>query len=471
MDTKTIGWQIDGEYICNLARTWLWDEDRPYEKCEELLLNCMAGSDLSESILKDMAVQILEGRKILKGINTLTFEDDNRNIRPLSEYIQNQQYKVKLNEIEKKIESSPYLYIDSFATVMSLAKQMHLEEYTRGELIQYLIYGCRPLRRGKDSNDPLDYTGGFPNRDLDKDQYLEYGAYFLNDLRLVLEVTEGNSNIHGRDLEIKATHYWNKTLQEWRDEGLTLENMTPSQRRLYERQRRACCRFNIPFPYSEQQEAIDRIAKACKEEIDSNLLMQEIAETKVRDKETVARFIELNFEPFEPFEIEGVDSMDIGDMRELSINADDVIRNVGTADLPGKYLREYSWISPDGKWYSCPFAGHLSKSWHIIQCDKNLFLGYIKYLENRGCDKKKYSRHVLSGSATPMEYLLDIGWCEFHNPNPNLEPYPEIKRELTQAQRDAIFDVILKFKFNRDPVTGQVYDWDKLEQTESEERY
>ena len=33
--------KIDGEFICRLARTWFWDENRPYEKCEELLLDCL----------------------------------------------------------------------------------------------------------------------------------------------------------------------------------------------------------------------------------------------------------------------------------------------------------------------------------------------------------------------------------------------------------------------------------------------
>ena len=35
---ETLHWSIDGEFICEMARTWFWDENRPYEKSEELLL-------------------------------------------------------------------------------------------------------------------------------------------------------------------------------------------------------------------------------------------------------------------------------------------------------------------------------------------------------------------------------------------------------------------------------------------------
>lgn len=39
---------IEGEFITNVARSWFWDEDKPYEKSEELLMSCMCGGSDTE---------------------------------------------------------------------------------------------------------------------------------------------------------------------------------------------------------------------------------------------------------------------------------------------------------------------------------------------------------------------------------------------------------------------------------------
>ena len=82
-----MNWSVDGEYITDMARHWLWDEGKPYEKAEELLLSCMLTDQLSENERKDIAREILEGRKKLVGNGTLTLEDDGEEIRPLSDLV------------------------------------------------------------------------------------------------------------------------------------------------------------------------------------------------------------------------------------------------------------------------------------------------------------------------------------------------------------------------------------------------
>ena len=37
-------WNVSGEYITDLARTWFYEERRPYEEVERLLLECMCGT-------------------------------------------------------------------------------------------------------------------------------------------------------------------------------------------------------------------------------------------------------------------------------------------------------------------------------------------------------------------------------------------------------------------------------------------
>lgn len=39
---------IEGEFITNVARSWFWDENKPYEKSEELLMSCMCGGSDTE---------------------------------------------------------------------------------------------------------------------------------------------------------------------------------------------------------------------------------------------------------------------------------------------------------------------------------------------------------------------------------------------------------------------------------------
>lgn len=59
---KELSFKIQGEFVCHLARSWFWDENREYEKCEELLLSCLMTDEISEEEKKKIVVEILEGR-------------------------------------------------------------------------------------------------------------------------------------------------------------------------------------------------------------------------------------------------------------------------------------------------------------------------------------------------------------------------------------------------------------------------
>ncbi len=50
-----IVFNIDGNYITNLAREWFYLEKKPYKKVEELLLSCMCGTSIDlRTLKKDM---------------------------------------------------------------------------------------------------------------------------------------------------------------------------------------------------------------------------------------------------------------------------------------------------------------------------------------------------------------------------------------------------------------------------------
>lgn len=107
--------KVDGEFVCRLARTWFWDENRPYEKCEELLLCCLGTDELTLEEKKQIVVEILEGRKILVGINTVRIVDDNENVRPIHTKIDEYRKKEMLRAIEDDMEIHALLYVDMYA--------------------------------------------------------------------------------------------------------------------------------------------------------------------------------------------------------------------------------------------------------------------------------------------------------------------------------------------------------------------
>ena len=79
---EKIPFVVSGEFITNLVRDWLWEEKRPLKVCIDFLSDAL-GLETTEQ--KNIAVQILEGRKKLVGNNVFTLEDDNEHVRPLSD--------------------------------------------------------------------------------------------------------------------------------------------------------------------------------------------------------------------------------------------------------------------------------------------------------------------------------------------------------------------------------------------------
>ena len=45
---EQLHFSMDGEFLTAIARDWFWNMDKPYKKCEELLLSCMMGGNEEE---------------------------------------------------------------------------------------------------------------------------------------------------------------------------------------------------------------------------------------------------------------------------------------------------------------------------------------------------------------------------------------------------------------------------------------
>lgn len=71
METRSISFRIEGEYITQLAREKCHYEGE-YDYAVELLMDCMQSNQFKESEMRGMAMDILEGRAELRG----TYPDD-----------------------------------------------------------------------------------------------------------------------------------------------------------------------------------------------------------------------------------------------------------------------------------------------------------------------------------------------------------------------------------------------------------
>ena len=80
---EQLHFSMDGEFLTAIARDWFWNMDKPYKKCEELLLSCMMGGNEEEK--RHVCQDIIEGRKKLVGVNEFELVDDNIHVRSLGQ--------------------------------------------------------------------------------------------------------------------------------------------------------------------------------------------------------------------------------------------------------------------------------------------------------------------------------------------------------------------------------------------------
>lgn len=80
IEHKSITFDISGDYITDTARSWFYKEGKPYEKVEELLLDCLICDSLSLEKRKEIAMNIILGRQKITGHtndNTYCVVEDN----------------------------------------------------------------------------------------------------------------------------------------------------------------------------------------------------------------------------------------------------------------------------------------------------------------------------------------------------------------------------------------------------------
>lgn len=99
---EALNFSMEGEFLTDLARSWYFDEKKDYCKSEELLLSVMGSTqddtpDITD-YKKQIALDIIEGRKKFIGLNHFELVDDVTVIR----LVQVEELERKLNLMQKE---------------------------------------------------------------------------------------------------------------------------------------------------------------------------------------------------------------------------------------------------------------------------------------------------------------------------------------------------------------------------------
>ncbi len=135
-EKKALCFSVQGEFITNLAREWLFCEGKDFEKIIELLESCMCGSEMSEKQIRRYAEDVLIGRAELKGDSaTGTFhlctydadeqpeEEDSMNI-----FLQLTKAKQEKRETQKELDKMREWYLVAMEHLTERQKREVMKE-------------------------------------------------------------------------------------------------------------------------------------------------------------------------------------------------------------------------------------------------------------------------------------------------------------------------------------------------------
>jgi len=138
METEVLHFSVDGEWLTEFARSWFWDEDKPYPVVRELIGSCMVG--YSEDEITKTVNDILEGRKKFVGVNTFELVDDNARYRPITDKLQEVSKKHEIAKIQADIQRNGIYYVDKWSTVKSYRKAREMNVHTAEECSIWFQY-------------------------------------------------------------------------------------------------------------------------------------------------------------------------------------------------------------------------------------------------------------------------------------------------------------------------------------------
>lgn len=381
----TLHFSINYEYITDLARTWLWDENKELEKCIELLCDCLMHPDIDDKKRKEIAIEVLEGRKKLIGINEGQLVEDGENIRPLTDLVAKKEKEIKYRDMMTQMNTYPYLYLDLACGGYSVVNAVktygvrkirdEVKEMNVQDLIFFRLHGWR-------AKDESPFEKG----------YLQAGTRLLQNPRFAFEILGGPVKDHYETMD-KCTIYWRKELQKWKEGGLTYMTMNDNQREVYMRNMQADNEFpfigvaNEPYQISEEvQDALD--------------------------------------DGWEEFADMSKEKQDL-----------DWYKYSGKPDPEGEFYEEYGWVSPNGQFYSSGFGGHQTKAYSILK-ENEVLLNDFKHFFAKYYDSSNIYRDK---SYLAMIFLSRLGWIKIKRDyEKGLAVFQFSNTRLTSKQTDTL---------------------------------
>ena len=420
-EIRTIGFSVDGEWLTDFVRTWFWDENKPYETCENLLLQSLMNPDIPIETTRIIIQDIIEGRKKLVGINEFELVDDNENIRPLSMKLNEQKRVIEVQKMKMLMDSRMILFVDPYSIVKSLrtAKECGVTNYEQcmtwfwyeEDAIQHGY--MRPWEPGDgmllNTNDDTElglwlyyYPEIVYDAFLKNDEHLPTGYYKEGFWKAVYEIMtdeEHRSTFSSKYFARRNENYLaSLRMKEEKDEkeetGYSVKSYIQEQKTLLEN-----CKKTISF---------------CKDFLDTHEKPDEYEDADVQIKYHTIHLI--------------YDVLTDKDDKLLSN------RELMYQILPDNYEKWEGLISPNGDFYSCDFGGHNAKAYHIMTAFPEKFPNF------------DYENNQLAVSEA-LDDLLSQGWCATRY-LPTIGNYIELPRtelnKCTKAQKDAIFDAKVK---------------------------
>lgn len=411
-----VHFQIDGEYITDLARTMFWDDDRDYEDVERLLLQCLV-SDQSEDTLKTIVQQIIEGRKKLVGINELELIDDNENVRPIYKKIKEQFRKVKIAELKNTMTTRMLPYIDPYCTVKSPKAAKELSDYpwTYEQCATWFWY----------SDDAIDHTFMRPHEPgdgmlMDEDDDTDCGLWLYRYPDIAYDaMRKHDTTPYGDDHDT----FWRDVYDIIKDDFRFRSKYFQNRNERYLAYLRMKKNVYDPAPvYHHMNKSVDDELKIQLDAVRTytdKWLADHANDDKTND----------NAKKLQMHEMKMINAI-LHD--ESDINSRDRMYAI----LPDEYDRWEGLIAPNGDFYSCEFGGHNTKAYFIIATKPELFPNI----------------DVTTLSMTDaLDDILKYGWCATRY-MPMIGNYINVPANgrVTNAQKNAIFDAKVKHDINVD---------------------
>lgn len=414
-----VTFSIEGEFVTDLARSWFWDEDKPYETCEKLLISCLSGTEQTEDELKRIAQEIIEGKKKLVGVNELTLEDDNENVRPISLKLYEQFRQIKIQEMKNFMDCRMINFVDPYSVRKSIedAKQHGVTSYA--QCMTWFWYKenaidinyMRPYEPGDgmliDEHDDTDiglWLYYYPD--------IAYDAYFESN-----EMPENEydsafwSAVYAL---IKDDHrFQSKFFKERNENYLACSRM---------KQNKESVKTKTVFFRRKDEPISDecqRNLKYCEDFLNTHEKPDEYADDSAIRKHATMSII-----------------YHVLSDNESPLSTDKQIYYI----LPDNYEKWEGIIAPNGDFYSCSFGGHNVKAYHIM-------LAYPEKFPNID-----YSELSID-CANALDTILEQGWCATRRSpitGNYVDPPKMNEGRYTSAQKSAIFDAKIKHNVSVD---------------------